>query len=82
VTYRNGTERNWGCLIATVFAAPVVILWTGIMVLSGLGSEGAAASCGGSSARFWLGVLTIAASALMLAWIINLVRRMLRGAKR
>jgi hypothetical protein len=79
VSYRDRTERNRGCLIATIVAAPAVIVWTGMMVLSGFGCEGSASFCEGHSAHFWLGVLTIAASALLLAWIINRLRQLLSG---
>lgn len=74
MAYREGSERNWGCLIATVVAAPVLLLWLGYNALP-FRCE-LAPHC---DEPFWPGVIAIVVATLALAWIINRIRRLNRN---
>jgi hypothetical protein len=74
MAYRERSERNWGCFIATVVTAPVVLLWLGYNALP-FRCEGASPSQCDEPLSFLPGVAVIVVLSVALAWIINRVRR-------
>jgi hypothetical protein len=74
MAYRERSERNWGCFIATIVAAPVLLVWLGYNALP-FRCEGASPSQCEEPFSFWTGVAVIVVVSLALAWMINRVRR-------
>ena len=78
---QNGykSERNVGCIVATVFAAPVLVLSIFGGAMGGFGCEAAPRPCTPAYGRFWLGLVAIIACAFALAWLVNAAMRRFGG---
>jgi hypothetical protein len=79
MSYRGRMDRNWGGLIASALAVPLVLVWTVIEFVGGtLACEGVDKPCG-AGGEFLIGVALILAAGITLAWVINRVLSRLTG---
>ena len=74
MSYRGRTERNWGSLIASVIAVPLVLGWFVIVFVGGsMVCADPDAHCEPTVGQFLVGAIVIVAAALALGWTINRV---------
>ena len=74
-------ERNCGCIVGALVAAPFAWLWLVGNALGGFGCEGAEQPCKAHTGTFWLGVVVLAGGALAVAWAANALIRWLRDKR-
>jgi hypothetical protein len=63
--------RNWGCLVAAALGAPILLFIFAAGMMGGGGCEGRVSPCTSDYSRMWLGIVTVVAVAVALAWAIN-----------
>jgi hypothetical protein len=82
MSYRRSNGRNWGVMIATLLAVPLILGWIAVSIVGGaLVCADEAARCAGVVWPLVEGIAIIAGAASLVGWLIDLALRR-RSAER